>query len=540
MRPRANIRMNMRTMTVWLVAVTLLAGLTGCLSPAPLHMPEAEDQWADVPFWAPEISSIAQRFELAKRTEPELIVFLRRMPKGADLHNHVSGAAYAEFNLSSAAQKGMNYDLRANAFTQEARKKNEIISTEELIANPAYRAQYLDTVSMRGWYPNTNNGHDHFFQTFAHFGDERSREDMLVEIVRRNHYQQVQYLELMTRSAPKKINKKLAAILTDFKIDDLEAAYALLAPLVNQPDTATAIKTFLDEREQYVQAQLAAKTNLRITGDDPDIILRYVSQLKRLGPLPDFFVDALVAIAAIQIDERVVALNVVAAEDDPRALQNFDAQMTILDFLWQKMGHPNFTLHAGELVLRESPVEPMWDRISQSIQKGRALRVGHGIAIAWENNVVKLLEYMRNNYILVEICLSSNASILGVAGNSHPFMLYQRAGVPVTICTDDEGISRSNLTMEYVKAVQFFNLDYGDVVRLVRNSIEYSFLPGTSLFVDHDYTMLLPVFEGVDQPDWQPSVTAVQMMRANSKLERQVKLERAFVAFEDFAHNGFK
>jgi hypothetical protein len=92
------------------------------------------------------------------------------------------------------------------------------------MANSVYLSQFLDTVSMRGWYPNTTNGHDHFFQTFAHFGDERSREEMLVEIIRRNHYQQVQYLELMMRAAPKAINKKLVAMLNDFDIHNLEAA----------------------------------------------------------------------------------------------------------------------------------------------------------------------------------------------------------------------------------------------------------------------------------------------------------------------------
>jgi len=524
---------------VWLLASALVVSLSGCLA-SPAHKAEPVDQWADLTFWAPGIDSIEARFELAKRTEPELIAFLRRMPKGADLHNHVSGAAYAEYTLESAAEKKLRYNLPTNKFTSEALRTNEIISIEALIANVDYLSRYLDSVSLRGWYPNTNSGHDHFFQAFERFGDERSREDMLVEIIRRNHYQQVQYLELMTRAAPKMINKQLAKALIEFDIDDLEAAYALLSPLVNAPETVVAINAFLDDREDFVQAQLASNTDIRITGDDPDISVRYISQLKRHASLPEFFVDALVAVAAIQYDERVVALNVVAAEDHPRALRNFDAQMKMLDFLWQKMDQPKFTLHAGELVLRESPVEPMWDRISQSIEKGHALRIGHGIAIAWEENVVKLLDHMRDNSILVEICLSSNESILGVTGKAHPFMLYRRAGVPVTISTDDEGISRSNLTMEYVKAVQRYDLDYGDVVELARNSLEYSFLPGESLFVDHDYAVLRSEFEGLGQSVWQADGPIVRLMKDNPRLERQVKLERALVEFEAFLQNGFK
>lgn len=527
-------------MATWIVAAMLAINLSGCLAESPAHRSPPVDQWADVPFWAPEIGGIETRFELAKRSEPELITFLRRMPKGADLHNHISGAAYAEYNLASAAEKKMHYNLRTNKFTREALRTNEVISIETLIADAGLLSQYLDSVSMRGWYPDTNNGHDHFFQAFERFGDERSREDMLVEIIQRNYYQQVQYLELMSRAAPKTINKRLAKALTDFDIDDLDAAYSLLAPLAKASETATAIKAFLDDRENDVQMQLAANTDIRITGENPDLIVRYISQLKRHASLPEFFVDALVATSAMQHDARIVALNLVAAEDHPRALRNFDAQMKILDFLWEKTGRPNFTLHAGELVLRESPVEPMWNRISQSVEKGHALRIGHGIAIAWENNVVELLEHMRDNHILVEICLSSNESILGVAGKAHPFTLYQRAGVPLAISTDDEGISRSNLTMEYVKAVQRYDLDYGKVVELARNSLEYSFLPGASLFVDHNYSTLRQEFTALYQPDWQPDETIARLLQENPKLERQVKFERSRVAFEDFVRNGFK
>jgi integral membrane sensor domain MASE1 len=33
------------------------------------------------PFWAPNAGTPAQRFDLAKRSTPELIMFVRKMPK---------------------------------------------------------------------------------------------------------------------------------------------------------------------------------------------------------------------------------------------------------------------------------------------------------------------------------------------------------------------------------------------------------------------------------------------------------------------------
>ena len=73
-------------------------------------------------------------------------------------------------------------------------------------------------------------------------------------------------------------------------------------------------------------------------------------------------------------------------------------------------------------------------------------------------------------HTLVEICLTSNEVILGISGDEHPFEMYRRAGVPLSLGTDDEGISRSPLTMEFVKAVERYNLDYDDVKELVRNN----------------------------------------------------------------------
>ena len=50
--------------------------------------------------------------------------------------------------------------------------------------------------------------------------------------------------------------------------------------------------------------------------------------------------------------------------------------------------------------------------------------------------------------------------------------------MPVALSTDDEGVSRIDLTHEYVRAVETFGLSYADLKQLVRNSLEYSFLPG--------------------------------------------------------------
>ena len=90
---------------------------------------------------------------------------------------------------------------------------------------------------------------------------------------------------------------------------------------------------------------------------------------------------------------------------------------------------------------------------------------------------------------MVEINLSSNDLILGVRGKDHPLPVYRKHGVPVALSTDDEGVSRSHLTEEYLRAALTYDLSYADLKEMARNSLEYSFLPGASYWRDGAYRL---------------------------------------------------
>ena len=47
--------------------------------------------------------------------------------------------------------------------------------------------------------------------------------------------------------------------------------------------------------------------------------------------------------------------------------------------------------------------------------------------------------------------------------------------MPVALVTDDAGVARSSLTLEFRKAVEEQGLDYRTLKRMVRNSLEFSF-----------------------------------------------------------------
>ncbi len=81
-------------------------------------------------------------------------------------------------------------------------------------------------------------------------------------------------------------------------------------------------------------------------------------------------------------------------------------------------------------------------RIEKAITVGKASRIGHGVSIAFEPNVLELVKVMRKRNVSVEICLTSNAMLLGVHGKDHPFRFYRNQGIAVSLNTDDQGILR--------------------------------------------------------------------------------------------------
>ena len=78
---------------------------------------------------------------------------------------------------------------------------------------------------------------------------------------------------------------------------------------------------------------------------------------------------------------------------------------------------------------------------------------------------------MAAKHVMVEINLTSNDVILNTKGDSHSFMLYRKYSVPVALSTDDEGVSRIDLTHEYVRATVTYPLTYRDLKQMVRTGI---------------------------------------------------------------------
>jgi len=105
--------------------------------------------------------------------------------------------------------------------------------------------------------------------------------------------------------------------------------------------------------------------------------------------------------------------------------------------------------------------------------------------------------------------------------------------VPVALSTDDEGVSRIDLTHEYVRAVETFPLTYADLKKMVRTSIEHSFLPGASLWREGDDFGQVVSACSPDAPGaTEPSPACKDFLKSSEKAQQQWELERRFAAFE--------
>jgi adenosine deaminase len=149
-----------------------------------------------------------------------------------------------------------------------------------------------------------------------------------------------------------------------------------------------------------------------------------------------------------------------------------------------------------------------------------------------EDNAIGLLEEMAKKRVLVEICLTSNDMILGVTGDRHPLPIYMKYGVPVALATDDQGVARGDMTHEYLRAVETYNLSYGELKQMARASLEHSFIPGASLWTEGREFRRAAACEGENSAGDHVSNKCGEWLEANERARVQWQLEKAFAEFE--------
>jgi len=468
-----------------------------------------------------------------RKQPPLLLAFVRDLPKGADLHNHLDGAIYAEDLIDFAADGQLCVDRTSSRLLP-----GPCDSCETYTAKPAARCAYgdhvlynqmVDTWSMRNWRPGDESGHDHFFASFDKFGlaSHTHVAGAIAAATNRagmDHLQYVEFMHTADAGAAAQLAGKIEWIQDFAKMRD-----ALLTAGMKDVAAETGKRLAADD----ARAREILKCGTADAAPGCTVTVRYLYQVLRGLPHEVVFAQILLGFELASSDPRFVGLNLVMPEDWYVPIHDFNEHMAMLDYLHTIYPKVHIALHAGELAMGLVPPEDLTFHVRASVERGHAERIGHGVSVMNETDPIALLHEMAERNVLVEIALTSNDMILGVSGEDHPLPIYMKYGVPVALATDDEGVSRSDLTHEYLRAIESYRLSYVDLKRMARQSLEHSFLPGQSLWTDTKLVFrVAPACAGDAAAPDKPSAACEQFLASSERARMQWKLESEFAKFE--------
>lgn len=499
----------------------------------------------------------SKAFETASANQANALAleaFLRKMPKGGDLHMHLSGAVYAETFLRDAVHDGLCINPAIDAFVHNTAHAvtcaEGSVPAATVFQNQKLYDALVDAFSMRGFVPTSGvTGHDQFFATFDRFGglDQSHSAEWLDEVATRAAAQNEQYLEVMitpTFSKSARLGYQLGWPSSPVAEDHGEITGTSSPQLseLREKLLAGAIRAEAEDDRKEIDDALAGRTRLERCGQSDakpacSVTVRVIYQLLRAFPPQQVFAQTLLGFEVASSDPNVVGVNYVQPEDSYMSMSEYSREMHMLDYLHSVYPKVHITLHAGELAPGIVPPEGTAFHIRQAVDLGHAERIGHGVDVMHETDPHALLSEMANRHVMVEINLTSNDVILGVVPPFHPLPLYREAHVPVALSTDDEGVSRIDLTHEYVRAALDYHLGYVDLKNMARTSIEHSFLPGESLWDKPDtFTRTKAACSGQRLGAESPTAACAAFLKANEKAAQQWELERRFNAFESTIH----
>ena len=385
-------------------------------------------------------------------TDAALHRFLYAMPKGGDLHLHLTGSAFPEWlhelALAEAAH-GVAYYVktRIDNCAVEAGQADAYLLLHRTVdqhrlatLSACERGEYqalsaLDAEARTAWMNSvrldaSHEGRDEFFERhWQRLGDLLRNPHMVAEVLYRN-------MQAFADEGVAYIEPQVPV----FGFLDRNGA-----PL--GPEEVLALY-----RQRLAQADAQA------TG----VTVRFQLSALRFHPEAEQVVRRIYQLASEHAD--IVAVNLVGREDDDRG-----HPLRFLDtFRDLRRTYPGvrLSIHAGESARPDSHVR-------DTLLLG-AERIGHGLNLIQD---AQTLLGLRHGPYLVEVNLISNLLLGYVDGfAAHPFPEYLRTGVPVALSTDDRGMWDSTLTDEFFVAVREYGLSWRELRTLGRNSLAFSFL----------------------------------------------------------------
>ena len=430
-----------------------------------------------------------ERFK-AEATDGALHRFLYAMPKGGDLHLHLTGSAFPEWLHEIAlaeAARGVAYYVktRIGNCAVDAAEADAYLMLYRVLdqrrldtLSDCERGEYqalsdLDAKARTAWMNSVrldapHEGRDEFFERhWQRLGDLLRNPHVVAEILYRN-------MQAFADEGVAYIEPQVPVF------GFLDRAGAPLAP----------------EAVLAIYRQRMAEADAQATG----VVVRMQLSALRFRPNAEQVVRRIYRLAAEHAD--VVAVNLVGREDHDRG-----HPLRFLDtFRDLRRTHPGvrLSIHAGESARPDGHVR-------DTLLLG-AERIGHGLNLIQDAGT---LLGLRHGPYLVETNLISNL-LLGYVDSfaAHPFPEYLRTGVPVALSTDDRGMWDSTLTDEFFVAVREYGLSWAELRALGRNSLAFSFLDdATKSRLLREYERRMDQFAERFQRRGAASLDAVQPLR---------------------------
>ncbi|MGD9210732.1 MAG: hypothetical protein PVI90_08145 [Desulfobacteraceae bacterium] len=495
-----------------------------------------------------------------KNDKHKLSEVLTKFPKGADLHNHLSGAIRPEDYVLLGIWEGDCFGPDPSVDNMLQLRSTNACNTCDSNSKPLMQAdteerqQLLRSLSMYQFNDNKitkiQAGHDQFFATFGRFGAESGKSQnigiMLVKLLQQAQSENVNYVEIMTSFQSAAVNclaDKLRQKYVNNENYIQPSNYADMFDFllrIGLKETVAAAQRdvvfYLDSTKSLLNCDTPSENSVcKVEYDFQAAVNRNSSLKDKSADLPKIFTQTALSFLLANTEQEVVGVNLLSGEDLPVSMQTFKTQMNFFKFFHQRFPKVNIALHSGEItpcfVGDHNPA--LEEHITGSIWAG-AKRLGHVVSFTYLDKVqkAKVAELMQQNNVLAEIMFTSNAQILGVTGDEHPFAEYLKTyGVPVAFATDDAGVSYADFTSEWIYAVSQYGLTFREAVRMARASLQYSFLPGESLWQD------FASFEVADQcanemlGSQNPSKPCMAFIRKSKKAERQWDYEAKLSSF---------
>jgi len=465
-------------------------------------------------------TGVAEYTGVISNAPADLVAMIKSFPKGGDIHNHLSGAVMPEDYIALGTQDNDCYGPDSNNPAQLAIRVRGsdggcITPDRPLTLSGGNEERLMRSLSMYQFdYTSIQAGHDQFFATFGRFGavsgSDGDKGKMLAKVLLQADADSVSYVETMMSFQSLTVTTLANLLRTQFpdpaSFTD-PGKYAAMYTYLNNNGLKSAVSDAGKDISSYV-SQMKATLGCDTAPKNPGcaVTFRLLSEVNRNSALnqgPDLakmFTQTAFSFLLTNSESRVVGVNLVSGEDQPISMQSFASQMQFFSYFHSTFPTANFALHGGELtpcfVGAGNPA--LLSHLTGSISAG-AKRLGHAISFEYLNDGQKaqVVSLLRSNNVLVEIPFTSNAQILGVAGKGHPFTQYFRTfAIPTSFSTDDEGVSHSNYTSEWVYARLKYGLKFDEAVNLARSSLQYSFLAGSPLWLNVPSAKLAPACAG--------------------------------------------